>query len=263
MGMGSKNGSSHGSRDVVWRMKTRRPFRFKQFEVAQEGGCMPVTTDACIFGALADIGNARSVLDIGTGTGLLSLMLAQRFPEAHFTAVDIDEASVNQANQNFGNSPWKGRLHGIIADIREWEPGKQFDAIVCNPPFFENQLQSESDAKRRARHTVTLDYEKLLLSIKNLLKSEGKCWLLLPYIHMDFIDTALKKHNLYTIHKIPVRSFDKSNPHVYIIYISKTNAEGFYSDFIVYERKGVLSANMKILMKDFYLDLITDKKQYK
>ena len=91
-------------------MKTRKPFRFKQFEILQEGGCMPVTTDACIFGAMADIGNAKNVLDIGTGTGLLSLMLAQRFPEANFTAIDIDEASVNQAHINFENSPWKNRL---------------------------------------------------------------------------------------------------------------------------------------------------------
>jgi tRNA1Val (adenine37-N6)-methyltransferase len=241
-------------------MKSRRPFRFKQFEVAQEGGCMPVTTDACIFGAIADIGKAKSALDIGTGTGLLSLMLAQRFPEAHFTAVDIDEASVNQAHLNFENSPWKDRLNAVKADIREWEQGKQFDAIVCNPPFFENQLPSESEDKRRARHTVTLDFETLLQKINTLLNMDGKCWLLLPFLHTQYIENIARINALYIIHKINILSYVESQPHVSIFCISKNNTGSFYSDFIIYNGKGIYSNSMNAIMKYFYLDLIADRQ---
>jgi len=234
-------------------MKNRKPFRFKQFEVAQSPGCMPVTTDACIFGAIADIGNAKSVLDIGTGTGLLSLMLAQRFADAVFTAIDIDAESIKQATENFKNSPWKQRLQAETADLRTREPGVQYDAIVCNPPFFDNQLLSESDDKRRARHTVTLDFETLFYKIQYLLKQDGICMLLIPILHVEYLQELSKKNALYLHHKIQIRSFTESAPHVIILYLSKNQAAGFTSDFIIYEKPGVYSSEMKALMQDFYL----------
>jgi tRNA1Val (adenine37-N6)-methyltransferase len=234
-------------------MKTRRPFRFKQFEVAQSPGCMPVTTEACIFGALADLGNAKSVLDIGTGTGLLSLMLAQRFAHAVFTAIDVDAESAKQATENFKNSPWQQRLRAETADLRNWEPGVQFDAIVSNPPFFDNQLPSESDDKRRARHTVTLDFETLLYKIQYLLKQDGICMLLIPILHGEYLVELSKKYALYLHHKIQIRSFTESAPHVVILYLSKTQAAGFTSDLIIYDKPGEYSSEMKALMQDFYL----------
>ena len=253
MGMGSKNLSTNRSRDIIQRMKFRRPFRFKQFEVAQEGGCMPVTTDACIFGALAGIGNAKNVLDIGTGTGLLSLMLAQRFPDAHFTAIDIDEASVKQAHINFENSPWKDRLNAVKADIREWEPGKQFDAIVCNPPFFENQLPSESEDKRRARHTLTLDFKTLLEKINVLVKDDGICWLLLPMLHVNNIIILLKETTLILNHKINICSFNNTSPHVSAISLKKRNTDYVNRNFLIYKKPNNYTEEMQILMNDFYL----------
>lgn len=234
-------------------MKTRRPFRFKQFEVAQSKGCMPVTTDACIFGATIDLGNTKNILDIGTGTGLLSLMLAQRFTEGFFMAVDIDEESTLQATANFENSAWKNRLTALSTDIRNWEPVITFDAIVCNPPFFDKQLPSESDEKRRARHTVTLNYEALLKKIYFLLNSEGKCWLLIPAIHSNYITELAAALNLYIKFKINIRSFEHSEPHVIIFCFSKNPADGFYSDFTIYKKEGVYSDKMETLMKDYYL----------
>jgi len=253
MGMGSKNLSTNRSRDIVQRMKSRRPFRFKQFEVAQEGGCMPVTTDACIFGALADIGNAKNVLDIGTGTGLLSLMLAQRFPDAQFTAVDIDEASVKQAHINFENSPWKDRLNAVKADIRECEPAITYDAIVCNPPFFDNQLTSESDGKRRARHMVSMNYTNLLNKIYSLLNIEGKCCLLITTLHSNYIAKLAASLKLFNHHKIKIRSFGYSEPHVIIFSFSKNPTDRFYSVFTIYEGPGVYTEEMNELITPYYL----------
>jgi tRNA1Val (adenine37-N6)-methyltransferase len=214
---------------------------------------MPVTTDACIFGALADLGNAKSVLDIGTGTGLLSLMLAQRFADAVFTAIDIDAESVKQARDNFNNSPWNIRLQAETADIRNWEPGVQFDAIVCNPPFFDNQLPSENDNKRRARHTVTLDYETLLYKVQYLLKQDGICVLLIPILHLHYLQELAQLNALYINHTIHIKSFVDAAPHVVILYLSKTHAAGFTSDFIIYDKPGVYSGEMQALMRDFYL----------
>ena len=234
-------------------MKTRRPFRFKQFEVAQSKGCMPVTTDACIFGATIDLGNAKNILDIGTGTGLLSLMLAQRFPDGFFTAIDIDEESTRQANANFNNSPWKNRLNAMTADIRNREPEITYDAIVCNPPFFDNQLPSISDEKRRARHTVTLNYETLLKKIYSLLNNEGKCWLLIPALHSNYIAELATSTKLFNYHKINIRSFEHSEPHVIIFILTKSPADIFYNDFTIYNNPEIYSEEMKFLMKDYYL----------
>lgn len=234
-------------------MKKRRPFRFKQFEVTQEGGCMPVTTDACIFGALADIGNAKSVLDIGTGTGLLSLLLAQRFPEANFTAIDIDEESIRQAKINFNNSPWNNRITSVITDIRHWNSEIKYDAVVCNPPFFDKQLPSKNEIKRRSRHTVSLNFAALLTKIKELLHPEGKCCLLIPRLHSDYVIEILNELNLYVKDKIQLRSFAFSEPHVVIICLSSINSAEAISDFIIYREPGIYSEKMTALMKNYYL----------
>lgn len=234
-------------------MKTRRPFRFKQFEVAQSEGCMPVTTDACIFGATINLEKAKNILDIGTGTGLLSLMLAQRFTDGFFTAIDIDKESTRQADVNFKYSPWKNRLNTITADIRNWEPEITYDAIVCNPPFFDNQLPSESDEKRRARHTVTLNYETLINKIYTLLNNEGKCWLLIPALHSNYIAEIANSIKLFNHHKINIHSFEHSEPHVIIFSLSKSPADMFYSDFTIYNSPGVYSEEMKNSMNDYYL----------
>lgn len=234
-------------------MKTRRPFRFKKFEVAQSERCMPVTTDACIFGANIALDNAKNILDIGTGTGLLSLMLAQRFPDGFFTAIDIDEESTIQADVNFENSPWKNRLNAMTADIRIWEAAITYDAIICNPPFFDNQLPSENQEKRRARHTVTLNYKTLLNKIYSLLNSEGECWLLIPHLHSNYIAQLATSIKLYNHYKINIRSFEHSEPHVIIFSFSKNPTDIFYSDFTIYNSQGAYSKEMKILMNDYYL----------
>lgn len=234
-------------------MKTRRPFRFKQFEVAQSEACMPVTTDACIFGAITALENAKNILDIGTGTGLLSLMLAQRFTNAFFTAIDINEESTIQADTNFKNSPWKNRLNAVTADIRNWEAAITYDAIICNPPFFDNQLPSENYEKRRARHTVTLNYETLLNKIYSLLNNDGKCWLLIPHLHSNYITELANSIKLYNHHKINIRSFEHSEPHVIIFSLSKNPTDRFYRDFTIYNKPGIYSEEMKILMNDYYL----------
>ena len=157
---------------------------------------MKVCTDACLFGAyVADqvkTKAANNILDIGTGTGLLSLMLAQRVP-ALIDAVEIDEAAYQQAKENFEQSPWKERLFAFNTDVTKFETEKKYDCIISNPPFFENDLKSNDSNKNNAKHDTSLSLDKLLQVVKKLLNDDGIFAVLLPYHRVEyFIATAQK-----------------------------------------------------------------------
>lgn len=133
---------------------------------------MRVGTDAVLLGAWCSVQDARRVLDVGTGCGVVALMVAQRCPSACVDAIDIDAPSVEEAGRNFAASPWSHRLRAAKADFNEWT-GVGYDLIVCNPPFFVNGLPSPDVARARARHTVTLDYARLIAHARDLLATAG------------------------------------------------------------------------------------------
>lgn len=156
-------------------------FKFKQFTVHQEGSAMKVCTDACIQGAFTAVHlpAVPRLLDIGAGTGLLSLMLAQQ-SAAPIDAIELDEQAALQAAFNFNASPWADRLKVIQEDVRTFS-GDRYPFIITNPPFYENDLKS-GDAKRNAAmHATSLSYEALLAAIGNLLTSDGAFSILLPH----------------------------------------------------------------------------------
>jgi tRNA1Val (adenine37-N6)-methyltransferase len=162
-------------------------FRFKQFTVYQEACAMKVCTDACLQGAstaaylLAGKPGVTRILDIGTGTGLLSLMLAQQLPAADITGIELDAAAAGQARSNFAASPWNERLQVIERDARELAADAQYDFIITNPPFYESDLKSGNHLRNQAMHATTLDYNDLLKVIDGQLKREGAFSVLLPY----------------------------------------------------------------------------------
>jgi tRNA1Val (adenine37-N6)-methyltransferase len=161
-------------------------FKFKQFTVHQEHCAMKVCTDACIQGAftaqyLAEKNIAApAILDIGAGTGLLSLMLAQR-TDAVITAVELDPAAAQQATANFAASPWASRLTLMQSDIRNMATGVKYDFIITNPPFYEGALKSGHAQKDQAMHATNLNYKELLLAIDGQLSASGQVSVLLPY----------------------------------------------------------------------------------
>lgn len=156
-------------------------FEFKQFKVHQDKTAMKVCTDACIQGAFtaARMPAVAKVLDIGTGTGLLSLMLAQQSAAA-IDAIELDEQAALQAAANFEASPWGDRLNVILCDVRE-HVGVKYPFIITNPPFYENDLKSPSHTRNAAMHAVSLGYEELLAAISRLLSKDGSFSILLPY----------------------------------------------------------------------------------
>ena len=154
-------------------------FRFKEFSIIQNRSSMKVGTDAMILGSLIDVNLKGKCLEIGTGTGVISLMLLQRSPELFITAIDIDSESTEEAIQNFSNSPWISRVQAENCDFLNYNPDLKFDIIVTNPPYFENGLLNNSKRKAVSRHEESLPLINLFESSSMLLSEKGNFWLVL------------------------------------------------------------------------------------
>ena len=156
-------------------------FQFKQFIVRQQHCAMKVGTDGTLLGSWASApAEACRILDVGTGTGLIALMMAQRFPEAQVTGIDIDTDAVGQASENALESPFKERIMIREGDVTRMEDTDGFDAIVCNPPFFDRSLTCPDQQRTEARHTVSLTYRQLMESAFRLLKDDGRLSVIIP-----------------------------------------------------------------------------------
>ena len=154
-------------------------FQFKQFRIEQDKAGMKVTTDACLFAALIEVAEAQRILDIGTGTGLLALMLAQRSP-AQIDAVEINEEVAKQAASNFGASPWAKRIQIHQADLAHYRPAAPYDLIVSNPPFFSGHTGYEDLPRDQAMSASYLPFQALAVFIRDWLSPKGASWVLLP-----------------------------------------------------------------------------------
>jgi tRNA1Val (adenine37-N6)-methyltransferase len=154
-------------------------FRFKEFTIRQEQSAHKVGTDGVLLGAWADIEGVRSVLDIGTGTGLLALMIAQR-SNAEISAIDIDLPTVEEALRNAKESPWSARINIIRESLQDFKPGRQFDMLISNPPFFRNSLLSSDPGKSASRHNTKLSVNDLVRYSKPLLRPRGRLCLVFP-----------------------------------------------------------------------------------
>ena len=168
-----------------------KPFRFKQFDIYQDQTAMKVGTDGVLLGAWATLYTGNQILDIGSGTGLISLMLAQRFSDAFIAAVELDTAAYNQAKENFLNSKFRNQLKIHHLPIQELEETTKFDLIVSNPPFFIGNDRVEFDARKKARQQETLTFEELLLKSARLLDEKGSACYIIPYdLESNFLEIA-------------------------------------------------------------------------
>ena len=159
----------------------KKDFKFKQFTIANRGDIgMPVSTDGVMLGAWAFQDAPQTVLDIGTGSGLLALMCAQRFPNTLIQAIDIDNNAYLTASDNIAQSPWVDRIEVIQQDILEKGFSRHFDAIICNPPYFTSGETAQNASRAIARHTQTLGHEDLILQLDSLLTPEGVAAFILP-----------------------------------------------------------------------------------
>lgn len=160
-------------------------FHFKEFSVNQLNASMKVGTDAMLLGALIDASGKNTALDIGTGTGVLSLMVAQKNPLLQIEAVDIDEINVELASTNFQSSRFSSSLKVKQVDFLEYSSITKFDLIFTNPPYYEDGLLNPNDRKANARHEQSLPIEKLIDKSITLLKDNGDFWMIIPSVNKD------------------------------------------------------------------------------
>ncbi len=230
-------------------------FRFKQFVIKQERAAMKVCTDSCLFGSLISSENKRNALDIGCGTGLLSLMVAQKNHKIQITALEIDQNAVLDATENIQESPFAKQITLINHSVQDFAKKSKyrFDLIVCNPPFYQNNLKSDKLEKNIAHHAETLTFNDLAECIDNLLEENGSVWILLPPFEMrDFIG-LIEERRFYVSKRYEVRHNENKPIFRVIVELKRTNAVLNEISLInIYENKQY-SPIFAELLKDYYL----------
>lgn len=230
-------------------------FCFKQFAVVQDNASMKVGTDGVLLGAWCNCSQSRRVLDIGAGTGLLALMVAQR-SEARITAVEIEPNACLDAMENFGNSPWPKRIELYNLPIQEYaeDCAEQFDLIVSNPPFFSNSLKAPEAGRSLARHTDSLSSEDLMHCASKLLADNGILSVIIPCDNLDDYVEKAEKHNLKVVRKTYVRPNDELACNRVLVEFGY-QAEIVSEETIVIEQGGrhCYSPEYIALTRDFYL----------
>lgn len=243
-------------------------FTFKQFHIDDHGCGMPVSTDGVLLGAWAQVSSCRdsqsqlsrqTILDIGCGSGLLSLMAAQRTPSgsADILALDIDPAAVAAAGKNFSTSPWSARLQAEHQDIRAWVSSQskgRFQAILCNPPYFNHGEQASCPRRATARHTDTLSHRDLLSCLQYLLAPAGQASLILPVYEGEALLTMLADYDLHCRRLCRVKSTAAKPVHRLLIALSPQDGACDETSLIIHQQ-GQYSAEFAALTRDFYLKL--------
>ena len=229
-------------------------FHFKHFSLCHDRSTMKVGTDAVLLGAWVDVKPTDWVLDIGTGCGVLPLMLAQKgIAKAH--AVDLDEASALEAAENFQASQWNRQLFAFHADIRKFTMQCAYDLIISNPPFFINSYKSDTDRRNQARHTDTsLTFSDLITTVRRLLKPEGRFALVLPERESQEFLRLAEKGNLFLFRKENIIPIEGKTP-------NRVNLEFRYgkpetvlvSDLIIRNENGTFTKDYLERVKDYYL----------
>lgn len=235
---------------------SRTPFKFKQFDIFQDNTAMKVGTDGVLLGSWTNIYKGKRILDIGTGTGLIALMLAQRFPETTIDAIEIDESAYLQATENFQNSIFKQRLKVFNIPIQEYNPNEKYDLIVSNPPFFSVNDLVEFDSRKQARQQTTLTFSELLDKTSLLLNRNGVASFVIPYDQKDlYIDIASKK-SLYISRILYVRGNKNSSLKRVLLEFSFDKKEIVEEDELIIELDRHQYSDEYInLTKEFYLKM--------
>ena len=237
-------------------------FQFKQFIIHQDACAMKVTTDSCLFGGMAgSLLNAsiiKNVLDIGAGSGLLSLMIAQQFPNAFIEAIEIDEPSATQAQENILASPWKDQVRVIHADIKNYNAEKKYDLVISNPPFYENELKSPDNRRNTAHHQTHLLPAELVHSIKENISVNGKFFLLLPFKKQEDWLILFNKAELQAEQIVYVKQ-TVNHPSYFRMIIQGSTGTGLEnikeSAITIKDGANQYTDAFRLLLKDFYLHL--------
>ena len=229
-------------------------FRFQQFSVLQKQSGMKVCTDAVLFGAMAPVNHGDHVLDIGAGTGVLSLMAAQ-LGARQVTAVELTQQAYEEADFNFSNSSWAERLEVVHQDIQSFAltADRQYDLVISNPPFFENHSKTTDTLRNTARHTDQLPFADLISIAGQLLSRQGLFYLLIPAHAVSKFSVQALAAGLYLIKQTDFRGYAHNEAKVSALTFSRTAATFTARLLTIYESRGVYSQDSEAYLADFLL----------
>jgi len=229
-------------------------FKFKKFTVWQNKCAMKVGTDGVLLGAWANANYPESILDIGTGTGLVALMLAQRF-DAFVTAIEIDEDAYYQATENVRLSPWSNRIQVVHGDFTTYHPAISYDLIVCNPPYFVDSLKSPDDSRTTARHNQSLTYNDLFEGVSLLLKENGTFCLIIPTDVAEQVTITASNFNLYTAKRLNIKTAPGKFPKRCMLAFGFDKVDCITNELLIEIERHKYSNEFIALAKDFYLKI--------
>lgn len=235
-------------------------FRFKQFSVHNRHSALKVGTDAVLLGAAMTIlPEDRFALDIGTGTGVIALMAAQRSPILQIEAIDIDGPSAEEAALNFLESPWPDRLHAVKSGLSDYTAPHKFDLIFSNPPYYDNSLKNPDKRISAARHCETLSPMQIFSFASEWLSKDGRLALILPYDQLSVSRRAAASFGFRPTRTISIKTVETKAPKRVIFEFSKTYLPENQETIILMD-KGARSRQYAFLTMDFYLDSSRDNQ---
>ena len=230
-------------------------FRFKQFDICQDNVAMKIGTDGVLLGAWANIQQKNKILDIGTGTGVIALMMAQCNRDAQIDAIEIDPKASEQANCNFQASPWRERLKLFTVDFQHFETNNKYDAIIVNPPFFDEKVYARQKERQVARHSENLSLETLLSKSALLLLENGNFSMIYPSHKLEEILTIANKYGLF----LQRLTYVKGNPEVAVkrvlIELGFEKSICKESTLVIEHQRHQYTDDYISLTKDFYLKM--------
>ena len=227
-----------------------KPFQFKHFSIAQSKNVFRVGTDGVLLGALSSVDSASNILEVGTGTGLISLMVAQRNAEAHIVALDITKDAVSLATKNFSQSPYSNQLQVLLSDFKEFETTMKFDLIISNPPYFE---ENPSLKDRIARQQTDLTFENLISKSANLLSQKGVISVIIPFEAGEIVQEMATRNQLYLRRKVIIYGIKDSPPKRLILEFGLRAEEFEEQEFTIEKSPRQYSDEYLILTKEFHV----------
>jgi len=229
-------------------------FQFKQFRIEQERSAMKVGVDGVLLGAWADVSEKTAILDIGAGTGLIALMLAQR-STAKITAIEIEQKAATEARENVASSPWKDRIEVLHTSFQELAQttSVKFDLLVSNPPFFTKASKAASNERTLARHNDSLSFEELILHSSELLHENGSLALIIPADAFDVLNNLADSSGLFLkrltrIHPKPSKPVNRM-----LVQWTKKKSDAEIKEISIYQNDGSFTKDYIDLTRDFYL----------
>ena len=231
-------------------------FKFRQFDVRQSGSAMKIGTDAMVFGAFVDTANRTNALDVGTGTGVLSLMVAQKNPALEVHAVEIEPNAYEEAKFNFEASLFKKQLTIHHEDFLRFSTNTSFDLIFSNPPYFENSSKSGLEVRDLARHDDHLPLHKLFGKVSQLLAEHGRFWLILPHLTMDQYYPEAAIHGLYPETEISVYGKKDQLVRKITAFSRMDNKTVILKELVIRNGDGTYTDAYKLLTKAYHFNIL-------